>query len=129
MSVKDTIVELETSFWQSLLDQNVTGAVALLADEVVLAGPGGFTKTNPAAYEEALAESESELQRYIIEQIEVIVPSETTAVMAYVVHQTVTINGERVDWACANTATWVRGGGSWKCVLRTEVELPRTIEE
>ena len=42
------------------------------------------------------------------------------AVLAYTVHERVTVDGKSVTLDAADASTWVRRGGQWRCALHTE---------
>jgi hypothetical protein len=42
------------------------------------------------------------------------------AIVAYDVHEDLTVDGKRVSLDAADTSTWVRRSGSWVCALHTE---------
>ena len=48
---------------------------------------------------------------------------EDTAIIAYKVHQTGTMKDQPMDLNCADSTTWVRDNGEWKCALHTETIL------
>ena len=46
-----------------------------------------------------------------------------TAIVAYTVHEDLTVDGEPVSLDAADSSTWVRSGGLWKCAMHTESVL------
>jgi hypothetical protein len=42
------------------------------------------------------------------------------AVLAYTVHEELTVEGKRVTLDAADASTWVRRDGRWVCALHTE---------
>jgi hypothetical protein len=70
-----------------------------------------------------------ELDAFEFSDVQVIFPVEDTAIIAYKVHQTGTMKGQEMDLNCADSTTWVRDGGAWKCALHTETivgDMPLT---
>jgi hypothetical protein len=118
-----TIRDLETRFWQSMVDKDAKLASAMIADECLVAGPAGAMKLTPAKYEELTKAGDWTLDAFEFSDVDVIFPTEDTAVIAYKVHQTGTLKGEDMDMTCADSSTWVRDGKAWKCALHTETIL------
>jgi hypothetical protein len=117
------IVDLETRFWQSMVDKDAKRAKAMIAVECLVAGPSGTMKVDPDKYEAMTKDGNWELDRFSFNDMKVIFPSEAVAVVAYKVHQIGTLKGEKMDMTCADSSTWVRQGRDWKCVLHTETIL------
>jgi len=114
------IVELERSFWQSMVDDDADAAGAMIADECLITGPTGTLRSDPADYKRMAEQGDWELDRFEFSDVEVIFPVEDTAIIAYKVHQTGTMKGQKMDLNCADSSTWVRAGDAWKCALHTE---------
>jgi ketosteroid isomerase-like protein len=114
------IVELEKTFWQSMVDKDVDTAMGLIADECLITGPSGTMRSDPQDYRHMTEVGDWTLDRFELSDIEVIFPQHETAIIAYKVHQTGTMKGHRMDLNCADSTTWVRDGDEWKCALHTE---------
>lgn len=125
----DTIVKLETRFWQSMVDKDADKAMRMIADECLITGPQGTMRSDPADYKRMTEQGDWELDEFEFADVQVIFPVEDTAIIAYKVHQTGTMKGRRMDLNCADSSTWVRDGSDWKCALHTETivgEVPAT---
>lgn len=120
---KQTIVDLETKFWQSMVDKNAKLAKSMIADDCIVTGPGGAMRIDPDKYEAMTEEGNWTLDQYEFSDLEVIFPTDDTAIIAYKVHQTGDMGGQAMDLNCADSSTWVRDGGGWKCALHTETIL------
>jgi ketosteroid isomerase-like protein len=114
------IVELETSFWQSLVDKDADTAMGMIADQFLITGPMGPLRSDPADYKRMTEQADWDLARFEFSDVEVIFPVEDTAIIAYKVHQTGSMKGQVMDLDCADSTTWVRDGDDWKCALHTE---------
>ncbi len=115
-----TIVDLETRFWQSMVDKDAKLAKTMIAEECLISGPSGSMKIDPRKYETMTRDGKWELDSFEFDDVEVIFPSDALAVVAYKVHQKGTLKGKKMDMTCADSTTWVHRGGDWKCVLHTE---------
>ena len=121
------IVDLETAFWQTMVDEDADKAMEMIADQCLITGPMGTMRSDPADYKRMAEQGDWELDRFEFSDVEVIFPAEDTAIIAYKVHQTGTMKGQTMDLNCADSTTWVRDGRDWKCALHTETiigEMP-----
>ena len=114
------IVDLERLFWQSMVDKDAKLAKTLIAEECLVAGPSGTMAVDPDKYEAMTEDGDWELDSFAFQDIKVIFPSDTVAVVAYKVRQVGTLKGDRMDMTCADSSTWVQHDGAWRCVLHTE---------
>ncbi|MFC4256425.1 DUF4440 domain-containing protein [Altererythrobacter xixiisoli] len=115
-----TIIDLETRFWQSMVDKDAASAKALIAEECLITGPQGSMLIDPAAYEAMTEQGNWSLETFSFSAIQVIFPKDDTAVIAYTVNQRGDMDGRPMDLTCADATTWVSDGSAWKCVLHTE---------
>ncbi|GGC11414.1 hypothetical protein GCM10011494_32730 [Novosphingobium endophyticum] len=117
------IVELETAFWQSMVDKDADRAKKMIANDCLVTGPMGTMKIDPEKYAAMTEEGQWNLAKFEFSDVKVIRPSDDVAVIAYKVHQEGTMKGNRMDLQCADSSTWVRAGDEWKCALHTETIL------
>jgi len=120
---KQTIVDLETRFWQSMVDKDAKLAKTMIADDCLITGPMGAMKIDPDRYESMTEDGQWTLDSFKFSDLEVIFPSDDTAIVAYKVHQKGEMGGKAMDLRCADSTTWVRDGSKWKCALHTETTL------
>ena len=120
---KQTIVDLETRFWQSMVDKDAKLAKTLIADDCLITGPMGAMKLDPDKYEAMTEEGRWTLESFKLSDLNVIFPSDDTAIVAYKVRQKGEMDGKAMDLSCADSTTWVRDGRDWKCALHTESML------
>ena len=118
-----TIVDLETRFWQALVDKDAKLAKTLIADDCLVTGPMGAMKIDPDKYEAMTRDGKWTLDSFKFSDLNVIFPSDDTAIVAYKVRQKGELRGEVMDMQCADSTAWVRDGRAWKCALHTETIL------
>ena len=118
-----TILDLESRFWQSMVDKDSETAKAMIADECLITGPMGSMKIDPEKYAKMTEEGQWSLDSFEFSDTEVIFPSDGVAVVAYKVHQKGKMKGKAMDMQCADSSTWIRDGDAWKCALHTETVL------
>ena len=124
-----TIERLEKDFWQSMVEKDADRAATMIADPSLVTGPSGTMRMDPKLYKKLTQEGDWELDKFEFSDVDVIFPTDDTAIIAYKVHQTGSMKGEKMDLNCADSSTWVREGNEWKCALHTETiigQMPLT---
>ena len=124
MTRKDTkaIIELETKFWQSMVDKNIDAAVAMLDDKSVVTGAQGLALLTHNDYRGMAKQGESlwNLKSFDLDDVKVTFPTEDIAVIAYRVTEEMEVEGKPLTLNAADATTWVRKGGKWLAALHTE---------
>lgn len=118
-----TIQMLETRFWQSMVEKDPDTAMTMIAQECLVAGPAGTMRIDPEQYGEMTRAGDWTLKSFDFDKIDVVFPTDDVAVIGYTVHQTGDMKGQKMDLRCADTSTWVRQDGTWKCSAHTETIL------
>lgn len=115
------LTDLETKFWQSMVDQDTDAALQLLHDPAMMATAHGAMKFDHAGYR-SMAEQGYVVTAFSLSDVEVMFPNETTAVLTYRVKQTVgeRDGGKSTTQNMSDTSTWVHLDKRWQCVLHTE---------
>ena len=120
-----TLIDLETKFWQSMVDQDTDAALQLLHDPAMMSTAHGAMKFDHAGYRKMAEQGTMDVTSFELSHVEVVFPTETTAVMTYQVKQTVAKRegGKSSTQNMSDTSTWVHTGKRWQCVLHTESEM------
>ena len=120
-----TLIELETKFWQSMVDQDADAALELLHDPALMASGHGAMKFDHAGYRKMAEQGAMVVTSFAFSDVEVMFPTATTAVMTYRVKQTVAARdgGKSTTEDMSDTSTWVHSGKRWQCVLHTESQM------
>ncbi len=120
-----TLIELETKFWQSMVDQDTDAALQVLHDPAMMSTAHGAIKFDHAGYRKMAEEGATVVTAFVLSNVEVVFPTETTAVLTYQVKQTVAARdgGKSSTQNMADTSTWVHAGKRWQCVLHTESQM------
>ena len=123
-----TLIDLETKFWQSMVDQDTSAALKLLHDPACMATGHGATKFDHAGYQKMAEQGSMVVTSFALSDVEVMFPTATTAVMTYRVKQSVGARdgGNSKTQDMSDTSTWVHLGNRWQCVLHTESPMRTT---
>lgn len=120
---RKTLVDLETRFWQSMLDNDTDSALAMLSEPALMVSSHGAMKFDHAGYR-AMAENGSMvLTSFEFSDMQVVFPDERTAILTYRVKQGMAPRGkesESKQQEMYDTSTWIRSADAWHCVMHTE---------
>lgn len=119
---RETLVELENQFWQSIVDQDTDTAVELLTEPALMVSTHGTMKFDHAGYRHMAEKGSMVLKKFELSDMDVLFPNESTAVITYHVKQQLAPRGKNgvMDQEMNDTSTWIKEDGEWKCVMHTE---------
>jgi len=117
-----TLKALELKFWQAMADNNIDAALKLLYEPALMVSTHGSMMLDHASYRRMVERDPMVLAAFDITDMDVVFPSESTAVLSYNVKKVVRPrNGDaNIEEQMRNTSTWVRKGNQWKCAMHTE---------
>jgi Domain of unknown function (DUF4440) len=117
-----TLIELETRFWQSMVDQDTDAAVSMLSEPAHMVSPHGAMTFDHAGYRRMADQGSMVLTSFELNDVDVFFPNDTTAILTYRVTQNVAPRGKKGKTVqMFDTSTWVRSGNDeWRCVMHTE---------
>jgi hypothetical protein len=117
-----TLIDLETRFWQSMVDQDTDAALEMLSEPALMVSEHGSMKFDHDGYRKMAEHGSMVLTSFEFSNMEVMFPNESTAVLTYHVKQAVAQrgNGESTVQEMNDTSTWVKAGNEWQCVMHTE---------
>ena len=123
-----TLIGLETKFWQSIVDNDANVAIDLLTEPAMMVSSHGAMKFDHAGYRKMAEQGSMVVRSFELNDIEVVFPTDTTAVLSYRVRQGISPRGKKdvVTEDMNDTSTWVREGEHWRCVLHTETPVAST---
>jgi ketosteroid isomerase-like protein len=121
-SSSQTIVDLEKRFWQAMVDNDANTAVEMLTEPAIVVSAHGAVQFDHATYRQMAEKGPRVLTGFELSDINVVFPSETTAIASYRVKQTVAARGQKDGTVeeMNDTSTWVKLDGAWKCAMHTE---------
>ena len=120
-TMERTLLGLERKYWQALKDKDLETAQELTADPCVIVGSQGVRSVDKAMYERMMRDGSWTVVDFKIgDDACVEMLSRNIAVVAYSVHEDLTVDGEPMSIDAADASTWVRRDGRWVCALHTE---------
>ena len=116
------LVDLETKFWQSMVDQDTDAALELLDEPALMVSAHGSIRFDHAGYRKMAEHGSMILTSFEFSNMDVVFPNQKTAILSYHVKQGVATrgNGSNSVQEMNDTSTWIQAGKQWKCVMHTE---------
>ena len=121
VTIEQELVALEERYWRALKDKDVSTALELTDDPCIVTGAQGVGRVDKNTYASMMKDATWEIIDFDIgDDVEVRLVSDDVAVLAYRVHEELTVDGAPVSIDAADSSTWVRRNGNWVCALHTE---------
>lgn len=120
-----TLIDLEKKFWQSMVDQDADTAIDMLSEPALMVSSHGAMKFDHAGYRNMAEKGSMVVTDFELSDMEVLMPSDSTAILTYRVRQTVAPREAGADQHATtqdmlDSSTWIRDGQGWRCVMHTE---------
>jgi uncharacterized protein (TIGR02246 family) len=119
-SVERELVGLEKKYWQAIIDKDFEAALELTDDPCIVAGAQGVASIGRKEFEGMMKGEQWTLNKFELDDIQVRMLGDDTAVVAYKVKEQLTVEGKPLTLEAADASTWVRKNGHWVCALHTE---------
>jgi ketosteroid isomerase-like protein len=120
-SVEKELLELEKQYWRALRDRDVEAALRLTDETVIVAGAQGVGRLGKQAMAAMLKSATWTLRSFEVKDDALVqLLSDDVAIVAYTVHEELTVEGKPVVLDAADASIWVRRDGRWLCALHTE---------
>lgn len=114
------MLSLEKQYWQAMKNRDVAAALQLTDFPCIIAGPHGVRRVDRASFEKIMNAAPYTIDSVSVDDAEVRMITDDTAVVAYNLHERLTVEGKPVTIEAADASTWVRRNGRWACALHTE---------
>jgi hypothetical protein len=120
-----TLIDLETRFWQSMVSQDTDAALELLSEPALMVSSHGAMKFDHAGYRKMAEQGSMVVTSFEFSDMQVVFPNDSTAILTYHVKQAMAPRGEGKGLAqeMNDTSTWIQAGKSWQCVMHTETPV------
>jgi len=120
-----TLVDLETKFWQSMVDRDTDAALDLLCEPALMVSAHGGMKFDHAGYRKMAEQGSMVVNSFEFSDMEVVFRNDATAILSYRVRQGVAPRdrGETTELHMHDTSTWIRTNAGWRCAMHTETPV------
>ena len=116
------LLQLERRYWKAIQDQDAETAMSLSDETCIVVGAQGVGKLTRAALGGMMTSAATcTIDAFELDdRAQVAQVTEDVAILAYKVHEDVTVDGKKVSFDASDASTWVKRGGKWRCALHTE---------
>ena len=120
-TIEKDLLKLEKRYWQALKDGDVDTALGLTDEPCIVAGPQGVSRIDKKQFKSMMKDAQWQLLDFEIgNDVQIRQLNDDVAVLAYTVHENLTVDGKPVTLDAAETSTWVRRDGRWACAMHSE---------
>lgn len=116
------LITLEKRFWQSMVDEDTDSALSLLDEPALMVSSHGAMQFDHAGYRKMAEQGSMVVKSFELSDMNVVFPSEDTAVLTYHVQQAIASRGQARETKqdMNDSSVWVRKEDGWRCVMHTE---------
>lgn len=124
-SRSSTLIDLETKFWQSMVNHETEVALNLLCEPALMVSSHGAMKFDHDAYRQMADQGSMEIKSFEFNDMQVVFPNDSTAVLSYRVKQALAPRGKEAttEQEMNDTSTWVQTDQGWRCAMHTETPM------
>jgi len=117
----DEILDLEREYWQAIQNRDIETVLRLTDEPCTVTGAQGVGTCDREKIAAMFRAATYTLHRFeLSKDAQVRLLDKDVAVVAYKVHEELTVDGNQVTLDAADSSTWVRRNGRWVCTLHTE---------
>ncbi len=114
------MIGLERQYWQAIKDRDLDTALELTDDPCILAGAHGVEQIDKKSFIKVMEGADYSLNNFELKEAKVRLLNNDVAIIAYNVHEDLTVDGKEISVDASEASTWIRRNGSWVCALHAE---------
>jgi ketosteroid isomerase-like protein len=114
------LLDLETEYWQAIRDKDADAAIRLSDQPCIITGAQGIRRIEGETLRNLIKTTLYTLHDVRLSDVQVHALEDDVAIVAYNVHEELTVEGKPVSLDATDTSTWVRRDGRWLCAVHTE---------
>jgi uncharacterized protein (TIGR02246 family) len=120
-TIEAELLGLEKRYWQAIKDRDAETAMRLTDEPCIVTGAQGLGALDRKTLGAMMKAATYTLHRFEIKEgAQVRLLRDDVAIVAYRVHEELTVDGKPVSIDAADASTWVRRDGRWLCALHAE---------
>ena len=119
-AMETKLLDLEQQYWQAMKDKDIEAAVRMTDDPCIVAGASGVMKVDRQTFIKMMETAKWTIKDVDLSDAQVRMLGDDVAIVAYKVRENLTVDGKPVTLEAADSSTWLRRDGQWKCALHTE---------
>jgi hypothetical protein len=122
-TIEDEIVLLESAYWESMKLNDTEGSLMMTHDPCIVTGAQGVMQVDHNGMREMSKQKTWKLKDYTIDNMNVIVVSDSVVVTGYTIKLSMEVEGKETSMNCSEGSTWVKKDGKWVCPLHCEAPM------
>lgn len=117
-----TLLDIERRFWDAMQEKDGKTAGEMTDESCIVVGAQGVNRITPEAMDRMTREGPWQLTRYDLKDdtAQVRMLGDDVALVAYSVHEDVTMEGKPISMDAHEASVWVRRDGEWRCAMHIE---------
>ena len=120
-NVEKEILQLERKYWRALQDNDIETAIELTDFPCIVAGPSGIQKVDRQSFQKMMENPSYRIRKVELGEKPLIrMLSDDVVVVAYKVHEDLTVEGKPTTLDAADSSAWMKRDGQWRCALHSE---------
>jgi uncharacterized protein (TIGR02246 family) len=120
-TVENEVLSLEKQYWQAMKNRDADTVMRLTDDNCIVTGAQGIGRIERKALAGMVKNAKYTLNSFELkDDAQVQMLSDDVALVAYKVHEDLTVDGKPVALDAAESSVWVRRDGRWVCAHHTE---------
>jgi ketosteroid isomerase-like protein len=119
-TIERELLALENKFWKAIQDKDVESALSMTHDPCIVTGAQGVAKLSLEEFRGMMGNETYTLDRFELKDTKVTRLTDDVAVIAYSVHEELTLEGKPIAIDASESSTWVRRDGRWVCAQHSE---------
>ena len=120
VAIEQEVLELERQYWRAIQNRDAEAAMRLTDESCIVTGAQGVRHIDRQGLASMMAAAPYTLEHFDVKDAEVRLLNDDVAIVAYKVHEQLTVDGKSVSLDAADSSTWVRRNNRWVCALHTE---------
>ncbi len=119
-TVEKELLGLENRYWKAIQDRDADTALSMTDDPCLVAGATGVNRVDRDSFIKMMKNAKYTLHAFEVKKPEMRLLNDDVALLAYEVHEDMTVDGKRLGIDAAESSVWKRRDGKWVCALHTE---------
>lgn len=117
----EELLALERKYWKAIQDKDVDAALALTDDPCIIAGARGVATVDRGSFIKIMKSAPYTLHGFEVkDDAQVRYLTSEIALIAYNVHEDLTVDGKPVSLDASDTSIWVHRKDGWLCAMHSE---------
>ena len=119
-TIEQEMLDLENRYWKAIKEADIAAAQRATDDPCIVAGASGAATVDRDTFAKMMSGANWKVNGFKISGLQVRELTADVQMVAYQVHEDLTVDGKPVSMDAADASVWVKRGRDWKCAMHTE---------